>query len=127
MTMPNCTGPTGDMDSTCVGIDGQIQPLGLTSVTVPAGTFQAYRVLDTRTERWSEATSAGNTGLPDLSQLFPGMPGFGSTQDQELISELYYVPGIGLVQEKTKYASAAADDWLMVRSLTSYSGLTATE
>jgi len=126
-SLPNCNGPTGQMDSTCVGIDGQITGLGLTSVTVPAGTFQAYRVLDERTERWSEASAAG--GMPDLSQIFPGMPGFGfgETTDQDLISELYYVPGIGLVKERTKYATAAADDWLMVRELTSFSGLTATE
>lgn len=125
MTIPNCPAPS---EGTCVGVDGQITPLGLTSVTVAAGTFQAYRILDERTERWSEASSAGNTGLPDLSQLFPGMPGFGfgNTTDQELISELYYVPGIGLVKERTKYATAGSDDWLWVRELTSFSGLTAT-
>jgi len=117
--VPNCSsgGGTGGLDATCVPISGSVNYLGLQSVTVPAGTFQAYEVYDEHTEEWSQAQANG--GLPGgLGSAFP-MPGFGQTQDIDLISVKYYVPGIGLVKEQTKYADAAADDWLIQRELAS--------
>jgi hypothetical protein len=94
---------SNDMLPLTVPTSGTFQEMGTTSVTVPAGTFDVYCVSNTFTQDRSALEIIGKGGT---------INGYGT---------LCYAEGIGLVKEET--IDTATSEILMVKELSSYSGL----
>lgn len=117
----NCQTAAGDPAS-CVPVSGTYTVFPAEQVTVPAGTFTAYKILDQRTELWTQAASGGGGGIFGWLFAALGMPGLVSTTDKEYVSWLYYVEGYGLVKEQT-YNASNVNVPLLTRELASSTGL----
>lgn len=128
--IPNCTSQDAvdndndgvpDPDSNCIPVEGTITAFGQENVTVRGTTWSAYKIIDEKTERWSQAGGGGFGGIPgfDLGALFPG---FGSSSDKTVVRQIWYVEGIGVVKELT-FDIADTQNPLVSRELTTYSNL----
>ena len=124
--LPNCSTPDNpepdQNNANCLPVEGSVDAFGVEEITVNGQTYEAFRLIDRKLEKWSE--SGGLDGGFDISDMFDMiMPGFGSS-DVEIISQRYYVEGLGLVKEQTYEVNPGGtpnmDDPVMVRELTAH-------